>query len=387
MSLPPTTAARSVHSRAATSERPDARRTRAVDEVREHPRGQRHRALDRSGQRAACCAVATVRRAVALPHARLALHLVPSAVGVGARERRRDAQHTEHSAVPPPLARSPDPLPDAPRPGQRVASVGSARMTWLVTGGAGYIGSHVVRAFGQVGLGTVVLDDLSSGHKDFVPGDVPLVQGSILDTRPGRGHAQPARRRRRRAPRGLQVRRRLGQPPAAHLRAERHRHRAPARGDGLAGRRRDRVLVVRRRLRHAGRRPGHRDHRHAPRVALRRVQAHRRVAAGRPGPGRPACGTRRCGTSTSSARPRTTSTTPARTTCSRWSSTPWSPAARRASTAPTTRRPTAPACATTCTSPTSPPRTSRRRRRSRRAARSSPSTTSAPATARPCARS
>ena len=55
-------------------------------------------------------------------------------------------------------------------------------MTWLVTGGAGYIGSHVVRAFGEVGLSTVVLDDLSSGHKDFVPSDVPLVEGSILDT-------------------------------------------------------------------------------------------------------------------------------------------------------------------------------------------------------------
>ena len=56
------------------------------------------------------------------------------------------------------------------------------RMTWLVTGGAGYIGSHVVRAFGQVGLETVVLDDLSSGHRAFVPDDVPLVEGSILDT-------------------------------------------------------------------------------------------------------------------------------------------------------------------------------------------------------------
>lgn len=55
-------------------------------------------------------------------------------------------------------------------------------MTWLVTGGAGYIGSHVVRAFGQVGLGTVVLDDLSSGHRAFVPDGVPLVEGSILDT-------------------------------------------------------------------------------------------------------------------------------------------------------------------------------------------------------------
>jgi UDP-glucose 4-epimerase len=55
-------------------------------------------------------------------------------------------------------------------------------MTWLVTGGAGYIGSHVVRAFRQVGLATVVLDDLSSGHRDFVPDDVPLVEGSVVDT-------------------------------------------------------------------------------------------------------------------------------------------------------------------------------------------------------------
>ena len=55
-------------------------------------------------------------------------------------------------------------------------------MTWLVTGGAGYIGAHVVRAFRAQGLEAAVLDDLSSGHRGFVPEDVPFVQGSILDT-------------------------------------------------------------------------------------------------------------------------------------------------------------------------------------------------------------
>jgi UDP-glucose 4-epimerase len=55
-------------------------------------------------------------------------------------------------------------------------------MTWLVTGGAGYIGAHVVRAFREQQLATVVVDDLSSGHRDFVPDDVPFVESSILDT-------------------------------------------------------------------------------------------------------------------------------------------------------------------------------------------------------------
>ena len=54
-------------------------------------------------------------------------------------------------------------------------------MSWIVTGGAGYIGAHVVRALAAAGLDPVVLDDLSSGRTDFIPEGVPFVDGSILD--------------------------------------------------------------------------------------------------------------------------------------------------------------------------------------------------------------
>ena len=43
------------------------------------------------------------------------------------------------------------------------------RDTILVTGGAGYIGSHTVRRRRAAGRAVVVLDDLSTGHRDFVP--------------------------------------------------------------------------------------------------------------------------------------------------------------------------------------------------------------------------
>ena len=54
-------------------------------------------------------------------------------------------------------------------------------MTWLVTGGAGYIGAHVARCFLESGRGVVVLDDLSSGHRSFVPARARFVEGSVVD--------------------------------------------------------------------------------------------------------------------------------------------------------------------------------------------------------------
>ena len=50
----------------------------------------------------------------------------------------------------------------------------------LVTGGAGYIGSHCLRALQRAGHSAVVLDDLSAGRPDFVR-DATLVQGDVCD--------------------------------------------------------------------------------------------------------------------------------------------------------------------------------------------------------------
>jgi UDP-glucose-4-epimerase GalE len=52
----------------------------------------------------------------------------------------------------------------------------------LVSGGAGYIGSHAVRALADAGHAVVVLDDLSAGHSAAVPAGVPLVVGDMHDT-------------------------------------------------------------------------------------------------------------------------------------------------------------------------------------------------------------
>ncbi|HWG24897.1 UDP-glucose 4-epimerase GalE [Actinospica sp.] len=53
--------------------------------------------------------------------------------------------------------------------------------TWLVTGGAGYIGSHVTRALLAAGEGVVVLDDLSTGAKDRIPDGVPAEIAKVHD--------------------------------------------------------------------------------------------------------------------------------------------------------------------------------------------------------------
>ena len=52
----------------------------------------------------------------------------------------------------------------------------------LVTGGAGYIGSHYVQYAHEQGEQVVVLDNLTYGHKEAVPEGVPFVEGDMADS-------------------------------------------------------------------------------------------------------------------------------------------------------------------------------------------------------------
>lgn len=53
---------------------------------------------------------------------------------------------------------------------------------WLVTGGAGYIGAHVVRKLAESGFKTVIVDNLSSGTRSSVPVGAKFYEVDILNT-------------------------------------------------------------------------------------------------------------------------------------------------------------------------------------------------------------
>jgi UDP-glucose 4-epimerase len=56
-----------------------------------------------------------------------------------------------------------------------------SKLPVLVTGGAGYIGSHAVLALRDAGWPVAVIDDLSNGAREVVPEDVPFYEGNVAD--------------------------------------------------------------------------------------------------------------------------------------------------------------------------------------------------------------
>jgi UDP-glucose 4-epimerase len=64
---------------------------------------------------------------------------------------------------------------------QRAHALRLLSMTWLLTGGAGYIGAHIVRALQDIDRKVVVIDDLTGGFRENVPNDVPIVECNVLD--------------------------------------------------------------------------------------------------------------------------------------------------------------------------------------------------------------
>jgi len=62
-----------------------------------------------------------------------------------------------------------------------MTKTGSKKTQVLVTGGAGYIGSHAVRALTQAGYDVVVLDTMSAGHPEALPPSIPWVQADLTN--------------------------------------------------------------------------------------------------------------------------------------------------------------------------------------------------------------
>ncbi len=66
-------------------------------------------------------------------------------------------------------------------PGCRIRSGMTDKLSVLVTGGAGYIGSHAVLALKDAGWPVAVIDNLVTGFRWAVPDDVPFYEGDIED--------------------------------------------------------------------------------------------------------------------------------------------------------------------------------------------------------------
>ncbi len=179
--------------------------------------------------------------------------------------------------------------------------------TVLVTGGAGYIGSHAVKALREQGVGVVVYDNLSAGHPRGGPGHGAAGGGGHSRHRPRpHGHSR-TRRECRDALRGVALGRRFGPGSGRVLPEQRARRPCGARCDGRRTGARLRVLVDGGGLRQSGRDA---DLGSAPDGAdqrLRRDETGDRAGAAALRGAPTASGRSRCGTSTPPAPIRTAS--------------------------------------------------------------------------------
>ncbi len=51
----------------------------------------------------------------------------------------------------------------------------------LVTGGAGFVGSHLVNRLAQDGVTVTIVDDFSNGHEEWIPSNVTCIEGDLTD--------------------------------------------------------------------------------------------------------------------------------------------------------------------------------------------------------------
>ena len=168
----------------------------------------------------------------------------------------------------------------------------------LVTGGAGYIGSHAAKALAGAGHDVVVLDDLSAGHVEAARG-VPLVRARVHDTAAVRAALRRASHRRGDALRRVARRRRVG----AAARASTTRTTSPGRwrcsrrwsAEGVGQLVFSSTCAVYGEPQHAA---AHRGPSDRAGQRLRRVEAGRRARARATSHRATGCGRSRCATST-----------------------------------------------------------------------------------------
>ena len=101
-------------------------------------------------------------------------------------------------------------------------------MRVLVTGGAGYIGSHTAKLLAASGHSPIVFDDMSQGH-DWAVKWGPIEHGSLSDTRSPARRVRASPDRRRHSLRRQRTRRRVDEQSGEVLPEQHRRHAESAR--------------------------------------------------------------------------------------------------------------------------------------------------------------